>query len=83
MKKIFAELLTFAAVLTVLLALSITQGAPQTSSALTYDKIPLAKISSTIPFTDINGNMHADSIVWAYQYEIGRASCRERVFLSV
>jgi hypothetical protein len=56
------------------LALVFTQGTPNTSNALTYDKIPLAKISGDNPFTDIGSSIHADNIIWAYQYGITKGS---------
>jgi hypothetical protein len=65
------KLLAFS--LSTLLVMSIfAQGTAQSSSA--FEVLPLPKTKSNNPFTDINGNLHKDNIVWAYQHEITTGS---------
>jgi uncharacterized protein (TIGR02145 family) len=44
------------------------------SSALNYDKIPLAQVKTNNPFIDVNGKVHAEHIVWAYQHGVTKGS---------
>jgi hypothetical protein len=57
------------------LALVLSQAAPQTSSALDLNKIPIAQTShDKYPFDDLNGNIHQENFVWAFQHGVTKGS---------